>query len=71
MKYYNEVKRFNIDGNSVSAERYGEGHINETYFVYYESKHNCYMGWVVNPQSLRQMFDSEGYEIEVERKSLT
>ena len=33
MKYIDELKQFNISGEPVSAERYGEGHINETYLV--------------------------------------
>jgi len=32
-KYCNEVKQFNIIDEPVSVERYGEGHINETYLV--------------------------------------
>ena len=33
MKYYDELKQFNTAGGAVSCERYGEGHINETYLV--------------------------------------
>jgi len=33
MNHYDELKQFNIIGIPVSVERYGEGHINETYLV--------------------------------------
>jgi len=33
MKYSDEIKQFNIVGEPVSVERYGEGHINETHLV--------------------------------------
>ena len=33
MKYIEEVKQFNIAGKPISAERYGEGHINETHLI--------------------------------------
>ena len=33
MKYCGELKLFNICGEPVIVERYGEGHINETYFA--------------------------------------
>ena len=32
----NIIKNFNIDGNVISVERYGEGHINETYLAVVE-----------------------------------
>lgn len=33
MKYFDESKQFDIDGTAVIIEPYGEGHINETYFM--------------------------------------
>ena len=31
------IEKFNIEGNLLSFERYGEGHINETYLLNYEN----------------------------------
>lgn len=34
--FKNIISKFNIDGTLVSCQRYGEGHINETYLAVIE-----------------------------------
>ena len=38
-KHYELLKKFALDGNPVSCDRYGFGHINETYLVVTDVKH--------------------------------
>ena len=39
IQHYELLKKFDLEGEVVSCERYGFGHINETYLVVTDTKH--------------------------------